>query len=206
MTRFSRRPSRDGRRVVGRASAKSVTFVFPISTLRGNQTHVRVQETEEQVSAHGSLGGQGQEVHRTVVGTARPALSARPSVSQYPARSHDEKNLRVCSIGSLGPEPEPASSFIFHRLRQSRATRLVNAGSSGLTALMVLGGWKNLNSVQFGAEVITATIDRAKKVLRTSAPRSRRSWNCQWKKPFLCSILTANMDAETPATSTDSAA
>jgi integrase len=55
--------------------------------------------------------------------------------------------------------PEPASSFEFHRLRHTWATRLVNADME-LPILQQLGGWKSLRSVQIYAKIRPSTVDR----------------------------------------------
>ncbi len=112
-----------------------------------------------------------------------------------------KKTLRVWFHDELGTEPEPASSFIFHRLRHTWATRLVNA-SMQLTVLMVLGGWKNLNSVQIYAKIRPATIDREYK---DACAKIEEKLELPVEETFSLLDL-ANMDAETPATSTDSAA
>jgi integrase len=54
---------------------------------------------------------------------------------------------------------QPSSSFSFHRLRHTWATRLMNNGID-LNVLMELGGWVNLNSMQRYIKVLPDTIRR----------------------------------------------
>ncbi len=77
------------------------------------------------------------------------------------------KNRGVFSTSSLderfksvlGSHPGPASTFSFHRLRHTWATRLVNNGME-LPVLQVLGGWKSLSSLQRYIKVLDTTIQR----------------------------------------------
>ncbi|MFB3813100.1 MAG: tyrosine-type recombinase/integrase [Terriglobales bacterium] len=71
----------------------------------------------------------------------------------YTERLEDIFKKALCAY------PEPATSFIFHRLRHTWATRLVNAGME-LPVLQLLGGWKSLSSVQIYAKVRKETKDR----------------------------------------------
>jgi integrase/recombinase XerD len=57
----------------------------------------------------------------------------------------------------LGHEPEPASTFGFHRLRHSWATRLMNNGME-LAVLKVLGGWESWSSMQKYIKVLDSTV------------------------------------------------
>jgi len=56
-------------------------------------------------------------------------------------------------------KPEPASSFKFHRLRHTWATRLMNNGME-LAVLKELGGWESWNSMQKYIEVLNSTVKR----------------------------------------------
>ncbi len=69
------------------------------------------------------------------------------------------ERLEVYFNHALRAHPEPAKSFIFHRLRHTWATRMVNAGME-LPVLQILGGWKSLSSVQIYAKVRKETKDR----------------------------------------------
>jgi integrase len=59
----------------------------------------------------------------------------------------------------LRDKGEPASSFNFHRLRHTWATRLMNNGME-LAVLKELGGWRNWNSMQRYIKVLPATVRR----------------------------------------------
>jgi integrase len=59
----------------------------------------------------------------------------------------------------LESHPAPASTFSFHRLRHTWATRLVNNGMD-LSTLQVLGGWKSLSSLQHYIKLLDTTIQR----------------------------------------------
>jgi integrase len=59
----------------------------------------------------------------------------------------------------LESHPAPASTFSFHRLRHTWASRLANNGM-GLPALQALGGWKSLSSLQKYLKVLDSTIQR----------------------------------------------
>lgn len=54
--------------------------------------------------------------------------------------------------------PAPALGFSFHGLRHTWASRLVNAGME-LAVLMLLGGWKNLESMRRYVQILQSTID-----------------------------------------------
>ena len=57
----------------------------------------------------------------------------------------------------LGKQPGAAGSFIFHRLRHTWATRLMNNGME-LAVLKELGGWEKWNSMQRYIKVLPATV------------------------------------------------
>lgn len=59
----------------------------------------------------------------------------------------------------MRPEPEPAHSFVYHRLRHSWATSLLNAGID-IATLKELGGWKSLSSLERYILVLPDTIRR----------------------------------------------
>jgi integrase len=57
----------------------------------------------------------------------------------------------------LSKEPEPVSSFKFHRLRHTWATRLMNNGME-LAVLKELGGWQSWSSMQRYIRVLDSTV------------------------------------------------
>lgn len=75
--------------------------------------------------------------------------------------------LAAYNTGTLGErfrklledKPAPASTFKFHRLRHTWATRLMNCGME-LAVLKVLGGWESWNSMQKYIEVLDSTVKR----------------------------------------------
>jgi integrase len=58
---------------------------------------------------------------------------------------------------NLKGESEPARSFVFHRLRHTWATRLMNSGME-LAVLKVLGGWESWSSMQHYIKVLDSTV------------------------------------------------
>jgi integrase len=68
--------------------------------------------------------------------------------------STDELDKRFKKL--LRTKPSPAA-FLYHRLRHSWATRLMNTGMS-LPVLMQLGGWKYLSSLQKYLKVLPTTV------------------------------------------------
>lgn len=75
------------------------------------------------------------------------------------ASAFDQNQLDVWFKTLLSKELEPMSSFKFHRLRHTWATRLLNSGID-LAVLRELGGWADLNSLQRYVKILPDTIRR----------------------------------------------
>jgi integrase len=72
-------------------------------------------------------------------------------------RRYDTIKLDAWFKKNLKGEAEPARSFLFHRLRHTWATRLMNNGME-LAALKVLGGWESWSSMQRYIKVLDSTV------------------------------------------------
>jgi integrase len=72
-------------------------------------------------------------------------------------RRYDTVKFDAWFKTNLKCEPEPACSFLFHRLRHTWATRLMNNGME-LAVLKELGGWESWKSMQRYIKVLPATI------------------------------------------------
>lgn len=72
-------------------------------------------------------------------------------------RPYDTIKLDAWFKKNLKGESEPARSFLFHRLRHSWATRLMNNGME-LAVLKVLGGWESWSSMQRYIKVLDSTV------------------------------------------------
>ncbi len=72
-------------------------------------------------------------------------------------RRYDTTKFDAWFKKNLKAEPEPARSFLFHRLRHTWATRLMNNGME-LSVLKVLGGWEAWNSMQRYIKVLDSTV------------------------------------------------
>jgi integrase len=70
---------------------------------------------------------------------------------------HDTIKLDAWFRKILRSQPEPARSFLFHRLRHTWATRLMNNGME-LAVLKSLGGWEAWNSMQRYIKVLDNTV------------------------------------------------
>jgi integrase len=72
-------------------------------------------------------------------------------------RHYDTSKFDAWFKKNMKGESEPARSFLFHRLRHSWATRLMNNGME-LAVLKELGGWVSWNSMQRYIRVLPATV------------------------------------------------
>jgi site-specific recombinase XerD len=72
-------------------------------------------------------------------------------------RRYDTTKFDAWFKKNLKGEAEPARSFLFHRLRHTWATRLMNNGME-LSVLKVLGGWEAWNSMQRYIKVLDSTV------------------------------------------------
>jgi integrase len=72
-------------------------------------------------------------------------------------RRYDTIKLDAWFKKNLKNKPDPAQSFLFHRLRHTWATRLMNNGME-LAVLKVLGGWESWSSMQRYIKVLDSTV------------------------------------------------
>jgi integrase/recombinase XerC len=80
--------------------------------------------------------------------------------TQHSSRTHfTSQTLCAWFRKFMRTQPEPVGSFVFHRLRHSWATSLLNAGID-LVTLKELGGWKSWTSLERYTRVLPETIRR----------------------------------------------